>query len=77
VWDPLEQYNPARPNDYFEYKNWKRRDAIERRERLAEERRMAERKRLRGDKDYSDSEYTDSEDEERPRKNGVLYLIYK
>ena len=67
----METYNPARPNDYFEYKNWKRREAIERRERLAEERRVAERKRLRGDKDYSDSEYTESEDEERPRKNGM------
>ena len=37
---------------------------------------MAEKKRLRGDRDYSDSEYTVSEDEERPRKNGMFRCVF-
>lgn len=72
AWDPDEPYNPLRPNDYYEYKTWKKRDAIERRERAEEERRWAE-KRYRSDS-YSDSEGAYSDDD-RPRKNGTTRLI--
>ncbi|TFY68335.1 hypothetical protein EVG20_g3597 [Dentipellis fragilis] len=69
VWDPTEQYDPLRPNDYNEYKIWKRKDREERRERMAEQRRLDERKRMRRSNSYSD--YTESgSEEDRPRKSG-------
>ncbi|KAH8102933.1 hypothetical protein BXZ70DRAFT_927282 [Cristinia sonorae] len=69
-WDPTEQYDPMRPNDYGEYKIYQRREQEERREREAlERRRDAERKRYRRSSSYSDSEASASEDE-RPRKTG-------
>jgi hypothetical protein len=75
MWDPLEQYDPLRPNDYSEYKAFKQRDRIERRERLEEERRQGA-KRLRSS-DLSDSDDSDSDDE-RPRKTGndIALLLY-
>ncbi|KAI5119082.1 hypothetical protein M0805_004855 [Coniferiporia weirii] len=69
TWDPMETYSALRPNDYYEYKAWKKRELVERRERLAEERRQAERKRFRSSNSYSGSEYSYSDDDERPRKN--------
>ncbi|OCH89083.1 hypothetical protein OBBRIDRAFT_836071 [Obba rivulosa] len=70
IWDPSEQYDPMRPNDYNEYKIWKRHDREERRKRiLAEKRHAEERKRSRRDSDYTDSDGSGSDDE-RPRKTG-------
>ncbi|KAI0781374.1 hypothetical protein BD413DRAFT_28648 [Trametes elegans] len=70
IWDPNEQYDPMRPNDYNEFKMWQRREREERRERLLEERRRSEdRKRRRRSSSYSDDYRSGSEDG-RPRKTG-------
>ncbi|TFY57437.1 hypothetical protein EVJ58_g7020 [Rhodofomes roseus] len=67
VWDPSEAYDPMRPSDYNEYKNYKRREREERREQIiAERRRAEERKRMRRSSSYSDS----GSEDDRPRKAG-------
>ncbi|KAJ3932025.1 MAG: hypothetical protein NXY57DRAFT_1004849 [Lentinula lateritia] len=63
----LVLYELFRLNDYNEYKLWKQKERIDCRERLAEERRNAARKRFRYS-DYSDSNYSSSEDERPTRK---------
>ncbi|KAI0261036.1 hypothetical protein BC834DRAFT_1044212 [Gloeopeniophorella convolvens] len=69
IWDPTEQYDPSRPNDYNEYKVWKHRERGERLERIARERRMEAQKRPR--RSSSRSDYTESESEDtRPKKTG-------
>ncbi len=70
TWDPLELYDPLRPNDYSEYKIWRTKERIDRRERVVEQRRKEERKRSRRSASYSDSEATGSDDDNRPRKSG-------
>ena len=66
----MEAYDPMRPNDYNEYKNYRRREQEERREQMiAERRRAEERKRMRRSSSYTDSYGSGSEDE-RPRKTG-------
>ncbi len=71
AWDPDEQYNPSRPNDYSDYKRWKHQEREDRRERLVHERMMKDKKRFRRSESNSGSEYSRSDDEGRPRKTGM------
>ncbi|KAF8520162.1 hypothetical protein BU17DRAFT_46908 [Hysterangium stoloniferum] len=75
VWDPAEQYDPRRPNDYYEYKSFKQKERENERQRLADQRRLEERKRSRHMSSYdseSGSNGEDNNDDEpaRPRKAG-------
>lgn len=70
VWDPTEQYDPQRANDYYEYKNYKEREREERRLRREVERRFEGRKRLRRDDSYDSESGSDYEEDYRPTKTG-------
>lgn len=63
VWDPFETYDPRHPNDYHEYKTWKRQEREER--RLGEFRKREDRKRPR---ESSASEYTSDEHSDDGRR---------
>lgn len=63
VWDPFEMYDPRHPNDYHEYKNWKRQEREER--RMEEFRKREDRKRPR---ESSASEYTSDEHSDDGRR---------
>lgn len=69
LWDPNEDYDPARPNDYNEYKAWRQRERAERRQRALEEKRMGANKRYRSSS-FTDSGGSGSEGE-RPHKAGL------
>ncbi|KZO95719.1 hypothetical protein CALVIDRAFT_149953 [Calocera viscosa TUFC12733] len=69
VWDPTEAYDPARPNDYFEYKAYK--------EREREEARRYERKRSYHSSEDEGASGSDGEDRWRPRKAGECYLSHR
>ncbi|KIO20159.1 hypothetical protein M407DRAFT_30193 [Tulasnella calospora MUT 4182] len=60
VWDPMEVYDPTRPNDYAEFKAWKQREKMENQMRRREEEAYQRRTR---DSDYSDDRSA-SEDED-------------
>lgn len=68
LWDPNEDYDPTRPNDYNEYKMWKQRERAERRHRALEEKQMGANKRYRSSS-FTDSGGSGSEGE-RPHKAG-------
>ncbi|KAF8590475.1 hypothetical protein K439DRAFT_1651147 [Ramaria rubella] len=75
VWDPTEQYDPRRPNDYYEYKAFRRKEREEERQRLAEQRKFDDRKRSRRSSSYesgsgSDEDGEDGDKDGRPRKAG-------
>jgi splicing factor 45 len=73
VWDPDELFDPRQPNDYYDYKNMKKREREEERERRILEK---ERKRFRRSESYSDYSYSDGEYDRKPRKQGLSINIF-
>jgi hypothetical protein len=61
TWDPEEQYDPMRPNDYFEFKAWKQKEREEARAKREEQRRM-ELKRTRRSSSYTGSSGSESDE---------------
>lgn len=70
VWDPTEQYDPRRANDYYEYKSYRQREREEERRRRIEDKRFEDRKRLRHDNSYDSESGSDVGEDSRPRKTG-------
>lgn len=68
VWDPIEQYNPARPNDFFEYKAWRKHEQEMKRMQLENQR-----KRFRSPSYSGSDSYNSEDDYDRPKKNGTLF----
>ena len=75
TFDPEEQYDPNRPNDLGEYQEYRKRVREERRAKFMESRR----RKLAGESSEGSSDYTDSEEEVAPRRDGrctvLLYLL--
>lgn len=73
VWDPSEQYDPTRPNDYYEYKTFRQKEREERIRQQEEERQWRGFKRSRS---YTESDEYYS-DEEPLRKAGRYDLPHE
>ncbi len=66
TFDPEEQYDPYRPNDLGEYQEYRKRVREERREKYMENKR----RRAAGESSEGSSDYSDSEEDVAPRRDG-------
>jgi splicing factor 45 len=70
--DPIEEYDPNRPNDLGEYQAYRQRAREERRAALLEEKR---RKDAGESSEDGSSYYTDSDTEVAPRRDGESNVV--